>query len=219
MLLMSHWMAAGFCILRNNNNYYTRHNLSSKSANASAAGYFDTLNEKLFRANVVQWNILILCLSVPFLLAIALSTVFILINKAAPVLWPFCKWARRKSSVWVLHESGKDQSKGTQLWSLGPRWPDMESYGSQFNMNGFSDSHKWQWPSADFWIATMSQILGKDLGDCDMHGQSLIIKPSPEYNSLTIGTIPHSTLHKVGSQHIIFEVFVSYSNLLKTFQI
>ena len=39
-------MAAGFCILRNNNNYCTRHNLSSEAANASAAGYFDTLDKK-----------------------------------------------------------------------------------------------------------------------------------------------------------------------------
>lgn len=43
------------------------HSLSSEAANASTAGYFDTLDKKLFRENRVQKNILILCLSAPFL--------------------------------------------------------------------------------------------------------------------------------------------------------
>ena len=88
-------MAAGFCILRNNNNYCARHNLSSEAANTSAAGYFDTLDKKLSRKSSTE-NILILCLSAPFLLPAALSAVCIPINVAGPGFKVLISVARRK---------------------------------------------------------------------------------------------------------------------------
>lgn len=103
-------------ILRNNNNYCACHNLSSKAANVSAASYFDILDKKLFWENQVQKNILILCLSTPFLLPAALSAVFIPINVAGPGLKVLVPMTQEKDvSVWVLSDNGRCKRRDTWL--------------------------------------------------------------------------------------------------------
>jgi hypothetical protein len=94
---MKHSMAAGFCVLRNNNNYCTHHKLSSKSANASAAGYFDTLDKKLFRekSSTEKYSYLLLVCTIPS--APALSAVFHSYKCAGPGLKVFCSVTQERT--------------------------------------------------------------------------------------------------------------------------
>lgn len=111
LLLMRFSMAAGFCNLRNNNNYCTHHKLSSKSANASAAGYFDTLDKKLFRENLVHQNILILCPWHHAFWPLPSQLVFIPINVTGPDLKVPLSVTCEDTSVGVFHESGKSKKR------------------------------------------------------------------------------------------------------------
>lgn len=110
--------AAGFRILRNNNSYCACPNLSSKAANASAAGYFDTLEKKLSRKSSTE-NSLTLCLSAPFLLPAALSAVFIPINPGFKVLVSMTQ--EEGVSVSALRECGRSKRRDTWLCVSVPR--------------------------------------------------------------------------------------------------
>lgn len=114
-------MAAGFRILRNNNSYCACPNLSSKAANASAAGYFDTLEKKLSRKSSTE-NSLTLCLSAPFLLPAALSAVYIPINVAGPGFKVLVSMTQEEDvSVWALRECGRSKRRDTWLCVSVPR--------------------------------------------------------------------------------------------------
>lgn len=117
------------------------HSLSSEAANASTAGYFDTLDKKLFRENRVQKNILSsACLHHSFH---PLSLQRFCISCSGSGLQVLVSVTQEKDiSLGALHASGRGKRRHTWLRLLGQDRPDRQPAGNHCSVNGLSGSRR-----------------------------------------------------------------------------